>query len=96
MKEGSGIAAHRNNGELRIELLGTFDETSARRLIECLQNHRKQLKKAVIETQHLSRLEPSGRRAFLRRLHELEDLCYYLVFYGKHAQEISPAWTFSF
>ncbi len=96
MKEGSGISIHRSNGELRIELLGTFDESSAVRLIECLQNHRKRLRKAVIETQNLSRLDPSGRRAFLRRLHELEDLCYYLVFCGKHAQEISPSWTISF
>jgi hypothetical protein len=30
------------------------------------------------------------------RLHELKDLCYYLVFHGEHAHEISPPWTFSF
>ncbi len=96
MTERSGFSAHRSNGELRIELLGIFDASCAVQLIECLQAHRRNLKKAVIETGHLSRLDPVGKSTFRGRLHELKDLCYYLVFYGKHAQEMSPAWTFSF
>lgn len=92
----SGISAYRNNGELRIELLGTFDASSAERVIECLQSHRSNIQKAVIETGRLSYVDPIGKSTFRGRLHELRDLCYYLVFNGKHAHEISPPWTFSY
>jgi hypothetical protein len=96
MDEGSKISAHCSEGELKVDLLGTFDVSSAERLIKCLKDHRKHIKKAVIETGQLSRMDPRGKSAFGSRVQELEDLCYYLVFCGRYAHEISPTWTFSF
>jgi hypothetical protein len=96
MKAGSEISAHSAKGELKVDLRGTFDATSAERLIDCLQDHRKHIKRALIHTGRLNRLDPVGKDAFRGRLHELKDLCYYLVFDGKHADEISPPWTFSY
>lgn len=96
METRSEISAHCDKGELKVDLRGTFDALSAERLIECLQDHRMHMKKAVIQTGSLSRVDPVGRDAFQKRLHDLKDLCYYLVFCGKHADEISPTWTFSY
>ena len=96
MHARSEISAHWDQGELRVDLMGTFDASSAERLIECLQDHQRHIKKAVIETRRLSYVDPVGKSVFRGRLHELKDLCYYLVFYGKHAHEISPSWTFSY
>jgi len=90
------VSARCRDGELKVDLLGTFDVSSAERLIECLRDHRKHIKKAVIETGRLTRMDPGGKSTFSRRVQELDDLCYYLVFYGKHAHEISPGWTYSF
>ena len=92
----SGISARCRNGELKVELQGTFDAASADRLIECLERHRNHIKKAEIRTGRLTRVDSTGKSIFRERLHELKDLCYYLVFYGKHADEMSPTWTFSF
>jgi len=96
MDTRSRVSARCCDGELKVDLLGTFDVSSAERLIECLKNHRKHIKRAVIETGRLSRMDPGGKSTFSRRVQELDDLCYYLVFYGKHAHEISPGWTYSF
>ena len=92
----SRVSARCDNGELKVDLVGTFDESSAERLIECLQGHRRHFKKAVIETGRLSGMDPVGKSTFRREVHELEDLCYYIVFHGKYADEISPPWTFSY
>ncbi len=96
METTSTLSARRDNGELRIELAGIFDASSAERLIECLRVHRMHLDRAVIETGRISHVDPVGRSTFCGRLHELEDLCYFLVFHGKYASEISPSWTFSY
>jgi hypothetical protein len=90
------ISTHYDEGELKVDLTGTFDALSAERLIKCLQDHRKHIKRAVIHTGRLNRLDPVGKDTFQGGLHELKDLCYYLVFCGKHAGEISPPWTFSY
>jgi len=93
---GPGISAHCSHGELKVDLLGTFDAGAANRLIDCLQQHRSHIKKAVIRTERLSRVDSAGKSAFRSRLHELKDFCYYLVFCGEHADEMSPPWTFSY
>ena len=86
------IALDRTGGNLSLRLLGDFDDASAKELIECLRENGRDINIAIIETSDLESIDPSGQDIFQQRLHALKDLCYRLVFYGKHAPELAPAW----
>ena len=47
----------------------------------------------IIETGDLGSVEPSGTDVFQKGLYGLKDLCYRLIFHGKHAAELAPAWV---
>jgi MoaA/NifB/PqqE/SkfB family radical SAM enzyme len=47
----------------------------------------------IIETGDLGSVEPSGTDVFQKGLHGLKDLCYRLIFHGKHAPDLAPAWV---
>lgn len=86
------IAMERAGGNLNLKLLGEFDGASANQLIEFLRENSRDVNIAIIETNDLEFIDPSGQDIFQRRLHALKDLCYRLVFYGRHAPDLAPAW----
>lgn len=86
------IAMERAGADLNLKLLGRFDRASADQLIEFLRENGRDVNVAVIETSDLDSIDPNGQDVFQKRLHALKDLCYRLVFYGKHAPELAPTW----
>jgi len=92
MGSNFNISMQRAGGNLNLKLLGEFDGASANQLIEFLRENSRDVNIAIIETNELECIDPSGQDIFQRRLHALKDLCYRLVFYGKHAPDLAPAW----
>ncbi|MEW6441607.1 MAG: hypothetical protein AB1640_11795 [bacterium] len=86
------IEMQRAGGDLELRLAGDFNDVSAHELIECLRENSRDVNVAIIETNGLECVHASGQDIFRQRLHDLKDLCYRLVFYGKHAPELAPPW----
>ena len=93
MESHFDISIERAGGNINLRLLGDFDDASANLLIECLKENGKNVGIAVIETSDLHHIDPSASDIFQRRVHGLKDLCYRLVFCGKHASQLIPAWV---
>jgi hypothetical protein len=93
MGTGFEICAERGGCHLKLKLCGAFDEDSANSLIEFLQENGTGASETIIETGDLGSVEPSGTDVFQKGLHGLKDLCYRLIFHGKHAPDLAPAWV---
>jgi hypothetical protein len=87
------ISVTRDQTTLNLKLMGDFDRTSANELIEVLKENRSGVTMAMIETNGLEHMDPSARNVFQREVHTLRDFCYRLVFTGRNASELAPAWT---
>jgi len=87
------ICVDRDDQTLTLRLTGDFDRTSANQLIEVLKGNRSGVTMAMIETNGLEHLDPTGKNMFQREIHTLEDFCYRLVFTGRNANQLAPRWT---
>ena len=87
------ICVNREEHTLNLKLMGDFDGTSANELIEVLKGNRSGVTMAMIETNGLERLDPTGKKMFHREVHTLKDFCYRLVFTGRNASQLAPRWT---
>jgi hypothetical protein len=87
------ICVDRDEHTLNLKLTGDFDRTSASELIEVLKGNRSGVTMAMIETNGLEHLDPKARIVFHREVHTLQDFCYRLVFTGRNASQLAPAWT---
>ena len=96
MASDFAIDIYRNEQRLQFNLAGDFDSRSASKLIEVLKQNRQGVSVAVIETTGLAHVSRSGKKAFQKRVQTLRDFCYRLVFTGKNANDLSPAWTHCF
>lgn len=86
------ISVHRSGSSTNFRLKGDFDASSANRLLQVLQDNRRGVTIAVIETADLENVYPSGRDLFRKNVHALEDFCYRLVFSGENARQLAPDW----
>ena len=86
------IAAVRDQDSLRVDLSGDFDEQSASQLLETLQSHCREAPVVFIQARRLKKISPSGRKAFQKNLHILQDHRYRLVFADSNASQIAPEW----
>lgn len=87
------ICVDRNDQTLTVRLTGDFDRTSANELIEVLKGNRSGVTMAMIETNGLEYLDPTGKNLFQREIQSLQDFCYRLVFTGRNASQLAPGWT---
>lgn len=86
------ISVSRSGGSTNFRLRGDFDAGSANRLLQALKDNSPGVTIAVIETDDLEQVYPSGRDLFQKNVHVLKDLCYRLVFSGENAGQIAPDW----
>lgn len=87
------ICVDRDDQTLTVRLTGDFDRTSANQLIEVLKGNRSGVTMAMIETNGLEHLDPTGKNMFRQEVHSLQDFCYRLVFTGRNASQLAPGWT---
>ncbi len=86
------ISIEWNRDYLHLDLSGDFDGQSASRLIEYLRTDCRKATVVFIRANGLDNICPSGRDAFLKDLHVLEDFRYRLVFTDGSASLISSGW----
>ncbi|MEW6443344.1 MAG: hypothetical protein AB1640_20600 [bacterium] len=86
------IAVRRIGEELNLSLRGEFDGSSASRLIDTLKQNGNGVAVAKVEANELCWVDPAAVDIFQNDLLSLGDICHRLVFYGKHAPELAPAW----
>ena len=84
------ISIDRDLDCLRLDLSGDFDEQSASSLIERLRKDCRDALVVFIQARNLKNIRPSGREAFQKNLHVLDDFCYRLVFTDGNAARIAP------
>jgi phage gp37-like protein len=96
MASDLAIDVWRDGPNLLLNLAGRFQSESVSQLINALEQNRRGVTIAFIETSGLEHVSPSGKKLFQERVHTLNDFCYRLVFTGKNAGEFVPSWTYCF
>ncbi len=96
MASSFAIDVSRNGPSLQLNLAGSFHSGSVGQLLNTLEQNRRGVSVAVIETSGLVHVSPEGKKLFHKRVHTLSDFCYRLVFTGKNAGEFTPSWTCCF
>ena len=96
MATSFAIDVSRDGRNLQLNLAGSFHSGSVGQLLNTLEQNRRGVSVAVIETSGLVHVSPEGKKLFHARVHTLSDFCYRLVFTGKNAGEFIPAWTCCF
>ena len=92
-RRGSIMYYQQESGCLNIELVGCFDDDSAQKLVDLLKKKAKGTSIVFVRTDRITEFHPSGLTSFRNGLAILKDLCYRLVFTGKEANKLAPAWT---
>lgn len=85
------ILIHRNGDNLHLKLIGDFDTTSARQLIEILTRDRKSASRIFIHTATLREIHPFGARMFREDLASRMTDPDPLIFTGEGAAVLAPA-----
>ena len=88
------IFIQRNNGSLRLKLIGDFDGSSAFELINVLKEHHGKVGKVVINTDGLAAIHPFGRGVFQKNC-SINKLSRGLTFTGKYGDTITPQGSIS-
>ena len=83
------IFIHRNNGTLRLKLMGDFDGSSAFELINTLQAYNGKVGEIVISSGSLASIHPFGVGVFQKN-GSIKRLSRNLTFTGKYGDAIAP------
>jgi len=84
------ISIEGDGNSLRLDLSGDFDEKAARSLLDSLHRDCREAAVVFIQATGLKNICPSGREAFQKNLHKLQDFRYRLVFADTNASQIAP------
>jgi hypothetical protein len=85
------VLIHRNGDNLHLKLMGDFDTTSARQLIEILKMDRRSASKIFIHTATLKEIHPFGAQTFRDGLISGMANPDPLVFTGEGAAALAPS-----
>ena len=83
------IVFHRNNGNLKLKLVGDFDGSSAFELINVLKEHCGKVGQVIINTGGLSSIHPFGLGVFKKHC-AINKLSCDVTFTGKYESTITP------
>ncbi|MBU0987967.1 MAG: hypothetical protein KKH68_12020 [Proteobacteria bacterium] len=83
------IFIHRNNGSLRLKLMGDFDGSSAFELINTLKAYYGNVVEIVINTGGLASIHPFGMGVFQKNC-AISNLTRGIVFTGKYGHAMAP------
>jgi hypothetical protein len=84
------ISSHQNGDNLHLQLIGDFDGTSARQLLNVLENSSNDVFKVIIHTNSLKSIYPFGRDTFRKNLSNMNRRSFRVLFTGENASEIAP------
>jgi hypothetical protein len=87
------VCYQKEEQHLNIELVGSFDDYSAQKLIDLLKRSANNTSVVFVGTDRITEFLPSGLTSFNDGLTILKDICYRLVFVGKGANKLAPTWT---
>ena len=88
------IFIQRNNGSLRLKLIGDFDGSSAFELINVLKEHHGKVGKVVINTDGLAAIHPFGQGVFQKNC-SINKLSRGFTFTGKYGDTLTPQGSIS-
>jgi hypothetical protein len=92
MSSSFRMSVHRWDDNLKINVMGDFDEGSAKELINALEHYAQGVQVAFIRTGGLRRIRKRAKEAFYNyMLYRRHDACHRLVFPDKNASRIVPA-----
>jgi hypothetical protein len=73
---------HTENGNLRVDLNGDFDGTSACELLNLIEGYRNKVKKVIINTDGLKSIHPFGKAVFEKQVSALNFRFDSIIFLG--------------
>ena len=85
------ILIHQNSENLHLKLLGDFDGSSARELLETIKDHRHCVQKVIIHTNGLREINPFGKGVFQKTFQEINKLGFSFVFTGDNRNQLEPS-----
>ena len=86
------MSVHRWDDNLMVNVMGDFDESSAKELIDALEHYAEGVRVAFIRTGGLKRIRKRAKEAFHNyMLYRRHDPCHRLVFPDANASRIVPA-----
>ena len=84
------IIVHKNSDSLHLKLAGTFDGTSAIKLVNSLKTRKNRASTVFIHTNSLTDIYPFGKNVFENELDSLNEQMLSLVFTGEKAKQLIP------
>lgn len=92
MSSSFRMAVHRWDDNLKINVMGDFDESAANELINALEHYAQGVRVAFIRTRGLKRIRKRAKAAFRNyMLYKHHDSCHRLVFPDANASRIVKA-----
>lgn len=92
MAKNFRISTHRSSDSLHVRLIGDFDTSSAKELLDLLYKSCQGATKVFIHTSFMERIHPFAQKTFQKRIGSLRELNIRFVFTGDNAERLAPAW----